>query len=277
MTDRPGSSELAAALERQTPLVAPRPSTPDAKSRRERKLDAAAEPSGFREPIRPRARAPVPRDNPRRRRFLSELGRRGVRACSPTDVPGRVYAGVQTIISGRGDWSAPVDRDVDDERGMGQRAAWALAELPREYAHRLRGAATGTAAGERKRDLSHIVARVTVAIGWAYWQLAVRTRRHGFNRVVVGLPRGVVASLCRNPITGKRYAVSTLFATSYGKGRKGADDCGAVVKLRRARAVYAEQPPADAMPARLVGPSGFAYGLTWISERAAAPVDDAPT
>lgn len=166
-----------------------------------------------------------------------------------------------------------------------------LAALPRVYARAVQVAAFGqlTAAhveatsghekrhaerGPRLRTLRNPRARACVAIAWLVYSLGRDTRRRGFARVLDGVSRGVIAALLPNPSTGEAYTVSHIAATSNDAGRAGPNDCGALVALHRAGALFKQQPDAADVPAALVGPSGYAFNVYLVSELAAGVGDE---
>lgn len=131
-------------------------------------------------------------------------------------------------------------------------AARALCGLPPEYARRVELAAL---AYERQPDgrrlptrtWAHVRARRVLALAVILWRCSRSSRRRGMARIVVGRTRGMFASLFRNVFTGKRLSESSLFATQHHTGRS-RWDCGDMVALCRAGAVWKAQPPASSVP-----------------------------
>jgi hypothetical protein len=91
--------------------------------------------------------------------------------------------------------------------------------------------------------------------------------------VLAGVSRGVIAALLPNPSTGQAYSVSHIAATSNDAGRRRPNDCGALRALHRSGAFYAMQPDAADVTPALVGPSGYAFNVYWVSELAAGVGD----
>jgi hypothetical protein len=191
----------------------------------------------------------------RYRRHLGELARRGARACRPGEVPNRVHRMVA--------WN-----QSDASAGAAGRL---LEEMPRAYRETtVREACAGG------RPLTHVQARTTVSIAWFWLKMGRATSRRGFALVVDNIPMGTVRAVVRNPVTGQPYSRAGLCATSWGKNRREDHHSGAMARLRRAGLIFRIQPPAGVVPLALVGPSGYAFAQTWISERSlyGDPPDD---
>jgi hypothetical protein len=242
------AQEKARAL--PSPQVVPTGYAAQARAHDER-VDHAI-PGGSHDPPRiapsRRRRATPAEESPRRKRFLSELTRRGARACRPRDVPPRVQAITTEIM-------------CDPTGRAGERY---ICETPNGYAVR-----SLVCAIEGGRPLTHVQARATLALAWFFWTMGRSTRRRGFARVSDDIPIGTVRAVIRNPVTGQPYSRSGLCATSWGKRRRGRHQCGALTRLRRHGLIFRVQPPAGVVPLALVGPSGYAFAQTWISVEAA--------
>jgi hypothetical protein len=144
----------------------------------------------------------------------------------------------------------------------GSRARDALMRLPRCYAQRIERAALamrpelgpdGKPTGRRvpTRGWGHVVARRIAAVACVMFHAARPSRRRGMARIVVGRTRGMFVTLFRGEGRARdderqraRLSVSTFFATSH-HGTDDPWDCGAVVALHRAGALWRHQPPAS--------------------------------
>lgn len=204
------------------------------------------------QPPAPRGQAaPVDPYTRRSSRAFLEACERAARAAGetwtpPPSIPRRIWIGAQAISQ------------------SGSTARHALAELPREYAARLRHAIRSS--GETH---GHITARLLVAYGWTVYRLSTESRRRGYARRVEGIPRGLFAAIVRNTQTGERYSVARLFGTTTNAG------AGIFVQLERAGAFLKLQTPAHRAPARLKGPSGHAFNVYWIPTARALTRPDA--
>lgn len=159
---------------------------------------------------------------------------------------------------------APLDwrpSDFAASRGAsstGSAARRACAGLPPELAARVRRAALAELPGpdgirRPTRGWSHIIARRIVALAVVMWRASRSCRRRGMARVLVGRVRGQFGTLFTNPHTGAPYSLSTFFRTSVSACRRGEWDCGDVVALHRARALWRCQPPAASVAPEFSG------------------------
>lgn len=202
-----------------------------------------------------RRRRPEPVDDPWTRRssraFLSACERAAKAAgetwTPPPSIPRRIWIGTEAIAR------------------TGTTARHALAELPPDYAARLRAAVRLSG-----KTIAHVTGRLIVAFGWAVYRLSARARRRGYARRVEGIPRGLFACLVRNAATGERYSVARLFGTDTNAGP------GAFVVLERAGVFLKLQTPAYRAPARLKGPSGHAFNVYWLPTRAPRALERPP-
>lgn len=156
-----------------------------------------------------------------------------------------------------------VDWDRDDfararrVSASGARARDALSRLPRCYAQRVERAALAmrpTTDGRRipTRSWGHVVARRIVAVACVLFHAARPSRRRGMARIVRGRTRGMFVTLFRGEGRARdderqraRLSISTFFATSHHGRTDDPWDCGAVVALHRAGALWRHQPPAS--------------------------------
>ena len=209
----------------------------------------------------------IPREKPARvwrpsraqRRFVGAIARTNNPRFAPRDWCSRTWAGVRTGFHDTG----------------GARICALLSELPRPLVLRARVAILFEqhARGDLSPgiDWSHITARGIACCAIVLYRESAETDKRGFARVLVGVSQKMFAALFRRH-TGDRtkstphYTKGTLFATEiHGDKNRG----GWVVALARAGFCTMIQPPAEASPRELVGPSGYALGQFWISERAA--------
>jgi len=192
-----------------------------------------------------------------RRRFAAKVARSANPRFSPRDWCDRTWAGVRVGFCDTG----------------GTRARRMLFELPRALV--LRACAAILHEQHARGDLSpgidwsHITARGIAACAVVLYRESIPTRKRGFARVLVGVSQNMLAALFRNPQGGRtrpgHYHRNSLFASEvHGDKTRG----GWVRALERAGFVHIEQPPAEACPPELVGPSGFALGQYWMTERA---------
>lgn len=194
-----------------------------------RVLERAEADDSTTESERPRARPLDPTG--RRGAFVSELQASGRGRMRPLDWTGDDYAAAEAIAR------------------SARAAERALCSLPGEFARRVQLAALAYERAEDGRRLptrtwAHVRARRIVALGVILWRCSRSSRRRGMARIVVGRTRGMFASLFRNVLTGERLSVSSLFATQH-HDEGGRWDCGDMVALTRAGAVWKAQPPAS--------------------------------
>jgi hypothetical protein len=214
-----------------------------------------------------RAYAPVPAFASSRaaRRFVSAIAKDAPKFRA-RDWNARTWAGVRTAFHDTG----------------GARARACLLELPRPLM--LRATVAILHAQHARGDLapgidfSHITARGMVSCAVVLYRESRETSKRGFARVLVGVSQGMFAALFRNHTGGRsretvHYTKQSLFATEiHGDKTRG----GWVTSLARAGFCSMIQPPAEASPPELVGPSGYALGQFWITEAATKAPPSAP-
>lgn len=175
------------------------------------------------------------------------------------------------------------------ERGPAAARA-ALARLPRCLAQRGERAALAMVRrsdGTRRptRTWAHVEARRIVACLVVCFHAASSSRRRGMTRVLRGRTRRMWTTLFRSRVDRSRpVSVSTLFATSHRKRAHGAPrspwECGAMVALHRAGALWRHQPPvavAGGYVGRGKDGSARAFNEYHLSSKAcSALVDEAP-
>lgn len=157
-------------------------------------------------------------------------------------------------------WGMIMSNQMNPSGGAGERM---LADFPAEARETV--IRDATAGG---RPLSHVQARTTISIAWFWLKMSRPTTRRGYALVCDDIPIGTVRAVVVNPVTGKPYSRSGLCATSWGKSRREDHHSGAMARLRRSGFIFRVQPPAGVVPLALVGPRGYAFAQTWISERA---------
>lgn len=207
-----------------------------------------------------------PYSSRRDRRFAAAIARSNNPRFAPRDWCDRTWSGVRTAFHDTG----------------GARARALLDELPRPLALRAR---FGILSEQHARgdlapgiDWTHITARGMVCCAVVLYRESVATSKRGFARVLVGVSQKMFASLFRNHAGDRTHAAphyhrNSLFATEVrGDKNRG----GWVVALARAGFVTMIQPPAEACPRELVGPSGYALGQFWITERASVEPPSVP-
>lgn len=192
------------------------------------------------------------------RRFVAAIAKSSNPRFAPRDWCDRTWAGVRTAFHDTG----------------GARASALLSELPRPLVLRARFAILYEqhARGDLSPgiDWSHITARGIVCCAVVLYRESIATRKRGFARVLVGVSQRMFSALFRNHAGDRthatpHYSKGALFATEiHGDKTRG----GWVVALARAGFVTMIQPPAEDCPRELVGPSGYALGQYWITERA---------
>lgn len=187
------------------------------------------------EPVPPELRGTVaaPRRPRRARATRSEAFRtgameRGAPRMAPLDWTPEDFA----------TWRA-VNRNASSARA-------ALATLPPVYARRVELAALGMVRqddGTRRpsRTWAHVQARRIVALAVVVYRASSPSKRRGMARVLRGRVRGQFGTLAGvNPGTGEAYSVGTFFHVNDRRPW----DCGAMVALHRAGALWRHQPPA---------------------------------
>lgn len=153
------------------------------------------------------------------------------------------------------DWERDDFQRARRVSGSASSAREALSRLPRCYALRVERAALAmrrTTDGRRvpTRTLAHVVARRIVALAAVLFHAGRSSKRRGMARIVRGRTRGMFVTLFRgegraqNERQRARLSVSTFFATSHHGRTDDPWDCGAMVALHRAGAVWKHQPPA---------------------------------
>lgn len=234
------------------------------------KLAGAGEPTTPADVPRPRPRptfAPMKPWEARRsrQRLVAALARTGAPRFDPLDWTDRAWAVVESAF--RTPSRTPV----------------LVAELPRCAAARARLAIL---VEQRQRgddrdgiDWTHPTARGIAACALVLYRMSKPTKKRGFGRVLVGVSQEMFAALFRNVGRGRvrrpnkrkpwlrrvgGYHINTLFATEvHGNRERG----GWVKCLERAGFHFAVQPPAEITPEAFVGPSGYALGQYWLTER----------
>jgi hypothetical protein len=232
------------------------------------RVDAAAEPVVARElaptlarPLRPR-RARATRSEAFRTRAME----RGAPGMAPLDWTPEDFA----------TWRAS-HRSASSARA-------ALATLPPVYARRVELAAlamTRREDGTRRptRTWAHVQARRVVALAVTVFRASSPSRRRGMARKLVGRTRGMFATLAGiNPSTGAPYSIGTFFHVNDARGPW---DCGAMVALHRAGALWRHQPPAACVPEGYRGRdrdgNERAFNEYHLTERVLAPAELAPS
>jgi len=107
-----------------------------------------------------------------------------------------------------------------------------------------------------RRRWNHPAAIKTVAAFAVLWLMGQKCNRAGYARVTRGCARGLVCSILKYPGTDVHASISACFGNMEGTP-------GYVRALEGAGLFYSQQPPAGRLPARDVGPKGWAYKLYW--------------
>jgi len=175
---------------------------------------------------------------------------------SPRRKRARVVDGVTMRGSSRLlDWSPDDFARARRIEGSMREARGALVRLPRCYSQRVERAALAMLPrtdGTRRptRTLAHIAARRIVALAVVLYHAGRTSRRRGMARIVVGRTRRMFGTLFRRGVDRAPLSVSAIFATSH-HDKRDPWDCGPMVALHRAGALWRRQPPAAAAGAHV--------------------------
>lgn len=124
-------------------------------------------------------------------------------------------------------------------------------------------------------------ARRICALGIALVELAKSTRRRGpWGSLVMGVGRGALCALLRNPYEPDHDrgtpAITTLFGTHREGGNAENGEVGYFHALREAGLCYRQQLPREvALPCETWGPSGYATNRYWLVATSPELVDNA--
>lgn len=133
------------------------------------------------------------------------------------------------------------------------------------------------------RSWASLRTRRIAALGLALLYLSRRTHRDGpWGAVVIGIPRGALAALLRDPYDTTASATPHITAL-FGTHRTGADpltssQVGYFVTLAAHGFAYRQQLPAnEAQRTELWGPSGYAFNRYWLPTERDYTIDDEDT
>ena len=267
--ERDGKSQTAAYLRAQLDAATDAPPTPAPSSHR-RPLPPPQ--THRRGPKRTRAQQASTRAQRARARDAAHLAR--------LDLKIRAHGGTPTAIR-----NIPITvwtqaaQVMADQTGRAARLHLRRADH-RSAAGAILRAALGTGKQTADRSWSDLRTRRIAALGLALLALSKNTRRHGpWGALVIGVPRGALAALLRDPFDRRHNAAPSTSAL-FGTHRKDADptsaDVGYFPALRAAGMVYSQQlPKAEAHPCETWGPTGYAFNRYWLLTDAAWKLDSA--
>jgi hypothetical protein len=145
------------------------------------------------------------------------------------------------------------------------------------------GAVLRAALGEdATRSWSKLRTRRIATLGLVLHALARSTKRRGiWQGVVIGIPRGALAALLRDPYDQSESATPSITAL-FGTHRPGAHaesgQLGYFLALRNAGVAYRQQLPAhEATRAETWGPRGYAFNRYWLITDKPWQIDDEDT